>query len=102
MSFKNTRRINKSVSPIGDRNITPQGNSKCINMNMKIQMDKQQDNQMSMGHFLSSLAKAQQLVPTITIDNVLGIEMTSLHIALYPKLTYSLTIIVNVKLSLVN
>lgn len=29
MSFKNTRRTNKSVSPLADKTITPECNSKC-------------------------------------------------------------------------
>lgn len=68
MSFKNTRRLTKSISPMGERSITPDGNSKCIyHNNMQILTMTPLESLTSTDLCLNSLHKALQGAHTIIV-----------------------------------
>lgn len=77
MNFKNTRQINKSITPFADRTVTPENYSKCTHKIIQIPMDKpHMANHMLMDHHSKSLMKVLQSAHT-TIDQEARIEMMS-------------------------
>jgi len=94
MSFKNTRRLTKSISPMGDRTITPDGNSKCTYcINRKTPTMIPLANRTYMALYSNNLFRAPQPAPIIIDHDHLLEMMISPTVPCHKSTSNSITIV---------